>query len=378
MNIAIETSSFLPKNGQIDGIGRYTKNIYDTIKKTEDLNVQGLCLPFEINKLKAISENHIIIDGLPFKRDFIKSMFLTSSYQKYFTEYDLLFCPDFYRIPIVKNIPMVATIHDSIPLSHPEWIYSSKILSQLNTFRLKYTANLLERVICISEFAAHDVMGHFGISENKIDIIYHGIDKKFFQTVDTEIKRSILDKYNLLSKKYILHVSTFQPRKNQMRILEAYERLPKNLKEEYPLVMIGKNGWGCDDVIKKLQQLETNNEVKWLNNITDDELFALYQESLCFVFPSLYEGFGFPILEAMASNTPVITSNIGAMKEIAGEGNAYLVDPYNTGEISYAMQELLTDSLLRNSLVISGRTHAEKFTWERSAKKHIEVFRKML
>lgn len=378
MRIGIETSSCFPKKGHMDGIGRYTKNIYDSIKKTESMNVQGLCLPFAINDAKAISENHSLIDGLPFRYDFMRSLFLTSSYQKYLTEYDLLFFPDFYRIPIIRDMPMIATIHDSIPLSHPEWVYSSKIRAQLNTFRLKYTANLLERVICISEFSANDVVKHFNIPENKIDIIYHGIDNKFFQIEDVGRKQSILKKYGLLSKKYILHVSTFQPRKNQDGILAAYEKLSKNLQEEFPLVMVGKNGWGCEDTIIKLKHMEKENGVKWLSSIDDDELFTLYQESICFIFPSLYEGFGFPILEAMASNTPVVTSNIGAMKEIAGESNAYLVNPYDTDELSDAMKELLNNTLLRNTLIQRGRAHAETFTWKKSAQKHIDVFKKMM
>lgn len=374
----METSSFFTKNGFIDGIGRYTQNIYTEIQQDSSVTVQGVCLPLEIDKEKAVKEKQIIIEGLPFKFDLLKSLVFTSSYEPYFSQYDLLFLPDFYRIPIVKNIPMIATIHDSIPLSHPEWVYSTRAHRLKNNFRLKYTASLLDRIICISEFAANDVMEHFGIPENKIDIIYHGIDQKFFQPVDSEIKRGILEKYNLLSKKYILHVSTLQPRKNQLRILDAYEKLPKSLKEEYPLVMVGKNGWGCDDVVEKLQQLEKNNTAKWLNNITDEALFALYQESTCFVFPSLYEGFGFPILEAMASNTPVITSNLGAMKEIAGENNAYLVDPYSADELSDAMKNLLQNSLLRNKFIELGRIHAGNFTWERSAQEHIKVFKKMV
>ena len=378
MNIAMETSSFFTESGTIDGIGRYAKHIYAEIEKEECINIQGMCLPFKTDQASALRENQIILNGLPFKYDLLKSLVSPSSYEPYFKNYDLLFLPDFYRIPILRNIPMIATIHDSIPLSHPEWVYSSKMHQLKNNFRLKYTTSFLNRIICISEFAANDVIEHFGISENKIDIIYHGIDNEFFKPVANEVKQNTLKKYCLSSKKYVLHVSTFQPRKNQLRILDAYERLPNKLKEEYPLVMVGKNGWGCDDVLAKLQQMQSDSQVKWLSDVADDELFVLYQESSCFVFPSLYEGFGFPILEAMASNTPVITSNSGAMKEIAGEGNVYFVDPYDTGEISYAMRELLTDPLLRNALVVSGKKHAERFTWERSAEKHIEVFRKMI
>lgn len=374
----METSSFFTKSGFVDGIGRYAQNIYTEIQQDSSVTVHGVCLPLEIDKEKAVREKQIIIEGLPFKFDLLKSLVFTSSYEPYFSQYDLLFLPDFYRIPIVKNIPMIATIHDSIPLSHPEWVYSTRAHQLKNNFRLKYTASLLDRIICISEYAAKDVVQHFGIPENKIDIIYHGIDQKIFQPVDTEIMRSTLDKYNLQSKQYILHVSTLQPRKNQLRILEAYEKLPKSMKEEYPLVIVGKNGWGCDDVVGKLQQLEKKNTAKWLNNITDEELFAIYQGSTCFVFPSLYEGFGFPILEAMASNTPVITSNIGAMKEIAGEGNAYLVNPYDVDELSNAMKELLKNTLLRNTLIQRGRAHAETFTWKKSAQKHVDVFKKMV
>lgn len=378
MKIAIETSVFSPESGHIDGIGRYAENIYNNLQDEQHITLDGISLPLALDRELALKKNNIIADGLPFKYDLLKSLVATSSYEPYFKNDDLLFLPDFYRIPLVKNIPMIATIHDSIPLSHPEWVYSSKFHQLKNNFRLKYTASFLERIICISEYAAKDVMKHFNIPENKIDIIYHGIDNNFFQIMDISRKQSILNKYGLLSKKYILHVSTFQPRKNQDGILAAYEKLSKNVQEEFPLVMVGKNGWGCEDTIIKLKHMEKTNGVKWLSSVNDDELCTLYQESTCFIFPSLYEGFGFPILEAMASNTPVITSNIGAMKEIAGEGNAYLVNPYDADELSDAMKELLNNTLLRNTLIQRGRAHAETFTWEKSAQKHVDVFKKMV
>ncbi len=378
MNIAMETSILFPSSGKIDGIGRYAQNIYNGLSVSKDIDLEGFCLPVHLNKEEALQKDQTILSGLPYKYEFLRAMVSSSNYETFFKTDDILFLPDFQRIPIVKNIPMIAAVHDSIPLSHPEWVYSSKISQLKNSFRLKYSASFLDRAICVSEYAAKDVMQHFSIPENKIDIIYHGVDKKFFQPASTEIINSTLDKYSLKSKKYILNVSTLQPRKNQKKIIDAYSKLPKNIKDEYPLVIVGKYGWGCDEVVDKLRYMESNGEARWLNNIVDQELFVLYQESICFVFPSLYEGFGFPILEAMASGTPVITSNIGAMKEIAGEDNAYLLDPYNVDELTFAMKNLVQDSFLKNTLIKRGQDHARKFTWERSIQQHIDVFKKMV
>jgi alpha-1,3-rhamnosyl/mannosyltransferase len=191
-----------------------------------------------------------------------------------------------------------------------------------------------------------------------------------------EQKKQVLDKYNI-KKKFLLTVGTLQPRKNLDRVLLAYQSLPKDILSEYQLVIVGKRGWECSELIKKILFLEKQGLIKWLEFIPFNDLRALYQSSTSLVFPSLSEGFGLPIIEGFASKTPVITSNIPSILEVAGNA-AYFVNPTSVEEIQYAISSLINNTGLVKNLIEKGSDRAKLFTMEEMGNKTMLVYKQFI
>ena len=172
-------------------------------------------------------------------------------------------------------------------------------------------------------------------------------------------------------------MGTIQPRKNIERIVEAFLSSSTEVRNNSQLVIVGKNGFGCDTLIEKLQQLQPDAAIKWLKHIPFTDLRALYQASLAITFPSLAEGFGLPIIEGFASKTPVITSNLSCMPEIAADA-ALLVDPHSTESIRVAMEKLYDDTELHASLTQKGIIRAADFSWDKCAQETLAVYKSIL
>ncbi|MFH1154176.1 MAG: glycosyltransferase family 1 protein, partial [Pseudomonadota bacterium] len=177
-------------------------------------------------------------------------------------------------------------------------------------------------------------------------------------------------------QRYFLHVGMFQPRKNHVNLIRAFQLLPRALRENYSLVMVGNYGWGCGRVVKEVRRMEGEKEARWLQGVDEKDLIALYQGCAAFVFPSLFEGFGFPVLEAFASRVPVITSNTSSLPEVSGDA-ALLIDPENFREIAEAMSQVVSNNTLREQLVSRGAMRASLFTWEKAAAETLAVYRKL-
>ena len=186
----------------------------------------------------------------------------------------------------------------------------------------------------------------------------------------------MLQKYGL-KPGYFLFVGTLQPRKNVEGILAAFQALPEELRRSRGLVIAGKAGWGADALAAKLHGLRSEGACHWLQYVPADELKALYQCAGVFVFPSLWEGFGIPVLEAFASGIPVIASNVSSLPEVAGDA-ALLVDPQGITELRNAMERLAQDRDFAQTLIERGRLRARQMTWETCAKKTLEVYRQAL
>ena len=280
-----------------------------------------------------------------------------------------------YRV-VRMDCPVVATLHDALPIKHPEWC-NPRLRKLKNWLQVK-AARKADHVIAVSRFAVAELVECFGIDERRISVVPNGVDAAWLAAPDPQAVSSTLAAHGL-QPGYFLFVGTLQPRKNLERVLEAYLALPAPLRAERGLVVVGAPGARSDSLAAALRAAQAAGEnVSWLDRLTDDaQLRHLYAGAGVFVFPSLYEGYGIPVLEAFASNVPVVTSTVTSLPEVAGEA-ALLVDPLSSGAIGDAMRILATDPVARARCIAAGRARAEQLTWQHTARLTAEVYRAVL
>jgi alpha-1,3-rhamnosyl/mannosyltransferase len=227
--------------------------------------------------------------------------------------------------------------------------------------------------VTISEHSKQELVEWFRIPEHRISITPLGVNRRWFSKPSPDELQSASKKYGL-PEQYLLFVGTLQPRKNVGRLITAHRMLSESMRRDFPLVVVGRAGWGCEEVVKMLIEGDRN-RILWLNYLPGEDLLPLVQLATALVFPSLHEGFGLPVLEAFAAGVPVITSNTTALPEVAGQA-ALLVDPESTSDIADAMRMLVTDDALSRKLRSLGRERAKWFSWERTVKKTVAVYQK--
>src|SRR5205807_5499671 len=264
----------------------------------------------------------------------------------------------------------VMTLHDAGP-----WRYAHA----LTLHGRLYFRTLLARgtrtcaqVITVSKHAKSEI-GHFlgGRCLSKVSIIPEAARPEFAIPCSDSFKQQVRARYELPDR-YLFAVATVEPRKNLVTLLDAYKQLKKQLGASCPpLVIVGRKGWNCADILGYMAELK--DAVRFPGYVSDEELIALYQMATCLVFPSLYEGFGLPVLEAMAAGCPVITSTTSALPEVAGNA-ALLVDPLNAQEIAKVMRQVLQDEDLRKRMIGDGRIWASTFSWEETARMTRELY----
>lgn len=203
-------------------------------------------------------------------------------------------------------------------------------------------------------------------------VIYIGIDYMYKPINDNHVLDSTKIRYNITNK-FILHVGSLNPRKNLSRLIEAYARLHEVILDEYQLVIVGKRIWKTDEIFTKVKQLGLENKFVFTGFVNDDDLPLLMNAADLLVFPSLYEGFGIPPLEAMACGTPVTASNTSSIPEVVADA-ALLFDPYNVEEMSAAMYKVLTDEQLQGKLRQKGFERVRQFSWEKAARETLAVY----
>jgi glycosyltransferase involved in cell wall biosynthesis len=272
---------------------------------------------------------------------------------------EVLFVPA-HVIPLVCPVPAVVTIHDlgyrHFPRAHPltHWAYLDWS-TRFSTYRAAH-------ILADSHATRRDLVQMYGVRENKISVVYPGRDEALTR-VDPAAVRA---KYQLPAT-YLLHIGTVQPRKNLLRLIEAVTHHPSPV----PLVLAGRSGWLAEPILEAARR----HNVRVLDYVPDEALAGLYSGATAFVFPSLYEGFGFPVLEAMACGTPVICANTSSLPEVAGEA-ALTVDPLDTGALAAAIARVLSDAALRESLIARGYEQIQKFSWAKAARETLSVLEK--
>ena len=280
-----------------------------------------------------------------------------------------------YTAPMMANCPIVSTIHDISYEHYPE-LFTKKEATFLH-YGIKNTAKRAAKIITVSEFSKQDIVETYHIPEKKIVVTYNSIDESFKVIDDQERMNDIKRKYEI-DGDYILAVGNLQPRKNIPRLLEAYKRLRlENKNREEKLVIVGKKAWLYSDIFKKLEGFEYIQDVILTGYVPQEELPVLYNGAKLFVYPSLFEGFGLPVLEAMACGVPVVTSNVSSLPEVSGDA-AILIDPYQVDEIGNGMYQLLNQPSLYEECSEKGLERAKQFSWRKTAEKTVDVYRSIL
>ena len=276
-----------------------------------------------------------------------------------------------YNAPsLVMPCPFVLTMHDV------SYKYIPKMISIKN--RISITAQLLlnakraKRVISVSESAKVDIVKFYKVSPEKITVIYEGVEDCFRPTKDEPKQRLITEKYELPSQ-YLLYVGTYLPHKNLETLLRAYQKLKLQLKIPHSLVLAGKKGRNYSSVARMIHELELDGKVRSIGFVPDEDLPYVYNLSDMFIFPSLYEGFGLPILEAMACGVPVVASNSSCLPEIGGGGALYFSPEDVDGLVDRAIQIIRNDNL-RRDLRERGLQRAKLFSWRAMAEKTLALY----
>ena len=282
---------------------------------------------------------------------------------------DVLHCPS-YICPLRKSsMPYVVTIHDTIAIDHPGWCKPTNAL-YFNLF-MKRTAQRASRVISVSKSTAGDLERNFGLSDSKVCVVYPGIDEIFRVEKDGSGCSQIRRRYNL-PERYVLFVGNIEPKKNIATLLSVQRRLrEKGLPHK--LVIVGKRSWCARADLDQIQREVAESNVIVTGYVDREDLPFVYAMADVFLFPSLYEGFGLPPLEAMACGTPVVSSNRGALAETVGDA-AYIVEPDDTEQIVEAVVSMISDSGLREEHIAKGLRQSELFNWERAARETLSVY----
>jgi alpha-1,3-rhamnosyl/mannosyltransferase len=264
-----------------------------------------------------------------------------------------------------KRQRLTATIYDLTCILMPELHPKANLEAERN---FGVTTRRADGLIAISEATRRDAIRVLGFSPEKIHVIYPGVPHAYFAPDASRVDAA--RKQYRLGRPYVLFVGTIEPRKNIDLLLDAFESLPTTLREHYELVIAGPPGWASGRTLARLRH------VRYLGYVPEAWMPGLTAGAAIFAYPSLYEGFGFPVAQAMAAGAPVITSNVSSMPEIAGDA-ALLVDPRSQSELHHALSRLMTSDGLREALVAAGRKRAECFHWEECANKSLAFFERV-
>ncbi|MFZ2499808.1 glycosyltransferase family 4 protein [Methanosarcina sp.] len=342
------------KTDEIFGMSKYQRKIHERII---DIKLNHIEYPM-------ISKKRIINDAVKYLvYPFIVKRKVRKNNIKHVTSQDLA-----YLLKLVKLEKTIVTCFDLIP-----WVYDNE---QLPTSKLKIKGlKKAERIITISEYSKKDIIKHLGYPENKISIVYPAVDHDIYYV---KRDREIIKKLGILdTHKVILYVGSEQPRKNVPFLLEAISQLKKRIPE-IKLLKIGNSQvpGAREKLLELIETLGLQEEVIFVGYVSENDITKYYNAADLFVYPSLYEGFGMPPLEAMACGTPVVTSNVTSLPEVVADA-AITIDPHEVNAFVEAMYNVLTDEKLRENMIDKGLKRAQLFNWERSAEEMHRVYKQL-
>lgn len=351
MRIGIDAQTTL---GEKTGFGFYVENLTRALQKTVRGDEFKLLYPEQIADLSTLGRwwwDQITLPALA-RRGRV----------------DLLHQPAF-SVPIVYSGKKIVTIHDVISLLHPNIPFFSR---QFYSKWMPFSYRFADHFITISEHSKRDIHQKLGIATNRITVIYLAADDAYRNVVSRDDIRRVEKKYQI-NPPYVLNVGTINPRKNLEFLVTVFAEAKKTHKLPHTLVVAGKKGWHYDTLFRKVKDLGLGEQVLFTGYVDDVDKPALYHGADLFLFPSIYEGFGLPPLEAMFCGTPVISSNTSSLPEVIGAGGIGL-SPHDTNGWVEAMAHVLNTPALRKKLVEQGRKQASTFSWDRCARETLAVY----
>lgn len=284
---------------------------------------------------------------------------------------DLFHAPDFVLPPVMPTTRTLVTIHDLSFVRLPTFTMPG--MSRYLNRWVPHSVQRADHVIAVSEATRQDIIELYHAPAHKVTVLPHGISPDFAPVIEPARLHDLRRRYGLDNWPFILSLGTIQPRKNYPRLIQALARL----EADCHLVIVGSEGWDCETVYNEVTRWGLKERVHFLGYVADADLPALYSAATIFAYPSLYEGFGLPVLEALACGTPVVAANASALPEVVGSAGL-LVDPYQVEELAAALAHLLTDSADRARLGQAGQRQAAGFRWDNTAQGVLRLYDKLI
>jgi glycosyltransferase involved in cell wall biosynthesis len=361
------------------GVGTYIRNVVRTLGRLDRENKYLLIgSPTKVQEIGALPPNFHTVPLLAPERSVQGYREFRTALQR--LNCDLVHIPNLFSMPRALPCPYVMTVHDMVE-------HMSRTGERSGFWRslhFQLTRSVLRgasRIFAVSNFTKNEIEKLFEIPSERIEVVYNAIDERFLRGHASSADRDMIAKRYQVTYPFLLYAGRVSPHKNVVRMIEAFSALKTELGKDqaYPdlkLIIIGDALSGNPDLRRTVVRSGVQNDVRFLGFIPIEVLRIFYDEAKVFVFPSLYEGFGLPPLEAMAHGTPVVTSNVSSLPEVVGNA-AVLVNPENVFEIMRALHRVLLDQALRDRLKERGYQQIAKFSWETSVRRILEVYREM-
>jgi glycosyltransferase involved in cell wall biosynthesis len=340
------------------GVGTYTSNLLDHLEQCADDQILPLThRPWHIDASRS-PNGHV-----PFFR-LNKTVWMQTVLPRQLARLGLDVCHFTNAVaPLWTPCPSVVTIHDMTLWLFPELHGRRRLLAMRPVIPL--AARRAAAIITVSHSAKRDIVSILGVPEHKVHVVYEA-PAPFFRVLERDPKLEAIREHHELPERFVLHVGTIEPRKNLVRLLEAFAQFRRDTGESHTLILVGQRGWRDEAVFSAAERLALGNAVRFLGYVSPDTLVALYNLADAVAFPSLYEGFGLPVVEAIVCGTPVVASANGSLAEIAGDA-AEFVNPMDVESIAAGLQRVLVDRTRHVELRTKGLARASLFSWGQAA-----------
>lgn len=343
------------------GIGTYVRNLVSWLAKLDgDHEYVLVCPPRDLEFVKSLGRRFEACEERAGNYSAREQLSLPIALAR--ARVELFHAPHYVVSPLTR-VPFVVTIHDCIHLRFPQYLPNRLAHTYARTM-MRSSARRSERVLTVSEASRQDILHYLHVPPAKVEVIHNALDERLAAEPTPEALAEVRGRYQLESP-FILYAGNIKPHKNLERLVEAYSILRRRGVEHARLLIIGDEVSKYPVLRRLVHRFQLHPHVRFFGFVSDAMLSALYRLASVFVFPSLYEGFGLPPLEAMAAGTPVVASNTSSLPEVVGDA-AMLVDPMDAGAIADAMARVLTDNALRNDLIARGHERVKAFSWQRS------------